>query len=149
MTAAVKHTATVDPKPSDYRESQCAAYLDSMTMAKAMAHVGDVLRLTTKRGRTALVRVVGVQPPGSGGTIRFDRFTRQTLKAFPHEELTIEKVDLPPARQVTLIPAIDISMLRVPNLVPQMKEILAREQTPVREGMMLYVRPPQALAGIN
>src|SRR5688572_6626858 len=113
MTApAVKHTATVDPRPSDYRESQCAAYLDSMTMAKAMAHVGDVLRLTTKRGRMALVRIVGVQPSGSAGTVRFDRFTRQTLKAFPHEELTIEKVELAPARQVTLIPAIDLSMLR-------------------------------------
>jgi transitional endoplasmic reticulum ATPase len=120
-----------------------------MVMAKAMAHVGDVLRLTTKRGRTALVRIVGVHPPGSVGTIRFDRFTRQTLKAFPHEELTIEKVDPPAAQQVTLIPAIDISMLRVPNLVPQIKEILSREATPVHEGMMLYVRPPQALAGIN
>ena len=66
----MKHTVVVDPQPSDYRESQCAASVDSMVMAKAMAHVGDVLRLSTKRGRTALVRIVGVQPPGSIGTIR-------------------------------------------------------------------------------
>src|SRR6266550_4315307 len=81
-------TAVVDPKPSDYRDtSLCAAYLSPSVMQDGGVHVDDVVRVTTQRSRSAVVRVRGeVADPGE--TIRFDRFTRQALKAFPHETVT-------------------------------------------------------------
>jgi transitional endoplasmic reticulum ATPase len=145
-------TATVDPQPSDYREStMCAAYLTHDAMAGLGVEVGDVVRVSTKRGCKALARIVG-EHPGPGhqhGVIRFDRFTRQTLKAYPHEEVTIERVELDTTPEVTLIPAVDISMLHLPNLVPDIKKLLAQSETPVREGMLLYVHLPEMGAGIT
>jgi len=142
--------ATVDPTPSDYRDAHLSAgYLAHDVMEGLGVAVGDTVRVSTKRGRTALTRVVGTYPDHSHGVIRFDRFTRQTLKAYPHEPVSIERVDLDPTPQITLVPAVDISMLHIPNLVPDVKAILVEGQTPVREGMLLYVRLPSAGAGIT
>src|SRR5262245_27674220 len=99
----------VDPTPSDYRDTRlCAAYLAHDLLETAGVAVGDVIRVSTKRGRIALARVVGVHPSPDHehGIIRFDRFTRQTLKAYPHEQVRIDRAELDPTPQVTLIPAV-------------------------------------------
>ncbi|HZT09372.1 MAG TPA: AAA family ATPase [Chloroflexota bacterium] len=145
------NAATVDPQPSDFRDARpCAAYVGRDVMEAIGASVGDVVRMTTIRGRTALARIVGEHPGmGAGRHVRFDRFTRQALKVYPHEQVAVERADLGPATEVTLVPAVDISMLHLPNLVPQLKACLAEAQCPVREGMLLYVRLSDAGAGIT
>ena len=143
-------TAVVDPRPSDYREALlCAVYLSPAVVQAAGARVGDVVRVTTQRGRSAVVRIVGEAPPDQTGSIRFDRFTRQALKAFPHEQVTIERVDIEPAQELVLVPAVDMSTLHYPQLVPYLKSVLVANRTPVRAGMLLYIRLPDALAGIT
>lgn len=143
-------TAVVDPRPSDYREALlCAVYLSPAVMEAVGARVGDVVRVTTQRGRSAVVRIVGEAPPDQTGSIRFDRFTRQALKAFPHEQVTIDRVDIEPAQELVLIPAVDMSTLHYPQLVPYLKSVLVANRTPVRAGMLLYIRLPDALAGIT
>lgn len=142
-------TATVDPQPSDYRDAAlCAAYLTPSLMGAAGIRVDDVIRVTTQRGRAAVVRVLG-EANDRGESIRFDRFTRQALKAFPHEQVTIERAELGLAEEVVLIPGVDMSTLHYPQLVPHLKRVLAENRTPIRSGMLLYVKLPNALAGIT
>lgn len=143
-------TARVDPKPSDYRGDRlAAAYLHAALMEAAGLVAGDIVRISTGRGRSALARVVGSHPEDLARTIRFDRFTRQSLKAYPHEEVAIERVEPSPAQEVVLVPGMDISMLSIPSVSAQIKALLAKERTPLREGSLLYVRPPGALAGVT
>jgi len=142
-------TAIVDPKPSDYRDAAlCAAYLSPSVMKAAGVRADDIVRVSTQRGRTAVVRVLG-EAAEQGGLIRFDRFTRQALKAFPHEQVTIERAELMPADELVLVPAVDMSTLHFPQLVPHLKRVLAENRTPVRAGMLLYMKLPDALAGIT
>jgi transitional endoplasmic reticulum ATPase len=149
LEPALSVTAVVDPKPSDYRDAAlCAAYLGPSVMKAAGIQVDEAVRVTTERGRSAVVRVLG-QVDDQGGSIRFDRFTRQALKAFPHEQVTLERVELQPVEELVLIPAIDMSTLHYPQLVPHLKHVLAESRTPVRAGMLLYVKLPEALAGIT
>jgi transitional endoplasmic reticulum ATPase len=143
-------SALIDPKPSDYRDaSMLAAYLDPALMKSAGVALGDVLRITTLRDRSALARVAGPHPEGLAGTIRIDRLTRQSLKVYPHEEVSIERADLPPATRAILVPGMDISMLDVEGLSAQLKALLCQDQTPLCEGTLLYVKQPGALSGIT
>jgi hypothetical protein len=118
-------------------------------MRSASASVGDVIRITTKRNRAIVARVREVLPEDGGGSIRFDRFARQALKAFPHEEVTVERVDLQPASLVVLTPAIEISNSHAEQLTQQVKDVLVEDQTPLRPGMLVYVKLPDGLAGIT
>ena len=111
----VVHPATIDPQPSDYRDTRlCAAYLAQHVMDAIGVHQGDVVRVSTKRGRQVVARVVGPHPTDSEHSIRFDRYTRQALKAYPHEEVTVERAELAPVPELSLMPAIDLSMLHLP-----------------------------------
>ncbi|MPZ13557.1 MAG: AAA family ATPase [Chloroflexi bacterium] len=153
--------AIVDPKPSDYREARVStAYLERALLQAAEVHVGDVVRVSTTRGRSALVRVAGVHPSASTpprdgrtgtstGLIRFDRFTRQALKAYPHEGVSIERVEPLVASEVVLVPGADVSLLNMPNLIAQIKHVLSGDRTPLREGALLYLRLPDSLAGMT
>jgi transitional endoplasmic reticulum ATPase len=143
-------TAIVDPQPSDYREARlCAAHLDADLMEALDVQAGDLLRVSTQRGRAALVRVIAPLAQSPKGSLRFDRFTRQALKAFPHEEVSLEKVESRAVKQIILIPGIDMSMRYNPTLVPELKKVLAADQAPVRPGMLLYIRLADGLAGIT
>jgi transitional endoplasmic reticulum ATPase len=143
-------TAIVDAQPSDYRESRlCAAYVVPELAQALGASDGDVLRVSTQRGRSALVRIVGPLPAASQKILRFDRLTRQTLKAYPHEEVSVEKVDLPIARQVMLIPSVDISGRSMPALVQELRQLLGNAGTAVRSGMLLYLKLTDSLAGMT
>src|SRR5207248_10153579 len=95
-----------------------------------------------------LGRVGAALPPEMAGIIRFDRHTRQALKVFPNETVTIEPAALEPTREITLVPGIDMSTYYNPKLVAQLKDALTADQTPVRAGMLLYLRPPGGLTGI-
>ncbi len=148
--------AVVDSKPSDYREGRaCAAHANASLIATLGAKPGDVLRVTTQRGRTALVRLMpaeldsGNRTSEAESTIRFDRFTRQALKAFPHERVTVQRADIGSAPQVVLVPKIDLPKSNYARLVPYLKEALVEQQAPLMAGMLLYVRLPNAPAGMS
>ncbi len=144
------HAARIDPQPSDYRDTRlCAAYLARHVMQAIGVETGDIVRVATKRGRQVVARIVGEHPTDSEHGIRFDRYTRQALKAYPHEEVTVERADLQPVPEISLMPAVDLSMLHLPDLVPQTKAILVEQQTPVREGMLLYIQLPDRRTGIT
>src|SRR5713101_6897455 len=117
-------------------------------MAEGGISVGDFVRISTKRGRVVVGRIIDTLAQDAGDGIQFDRFARQSLKAFPHEQVTVERVALEPARQIILTPAIDIPVGHAERLSYQVKQVLAAQQTPVREGMLLYVKLPDGLAGI-
>ena len=117
-------------------------------MEAAGATVGDVVRISTSRNRAVVARIREVLAE-SGATIRMDRFTRQALKAYPHEELSVERIDPQPASQVVLTPAIEIGNSHTAELTRDVKAMLVEQQMPVRPGMLLYVKLPDGLAGIT
>ena len=143
-------TATLDPRPTDYRETRIGGVAVS---ADLRAELGlrdhDVLRVRSKGGRAVLCRPVeSVSAPDlSGDSLRLDRFSRQALKAFPHEELTIEVVSPEPAGEVYLIPAVGAATLHEAQSLPEIRQVLIDQQVPVRAGMIVYVKAPQQLAG--
>ncbi len=139
--------ATVHPQPSAYAERSGAVYLG----AAAAAELGldGFVRITTRRGRTVLGRISGALQGEPGAVIQFDRFARQALKAFPHEQVTVERADLVRATQVILTPAIDVPVGNMQQVISGVKAALAEQQAPVREGMLLYVKLSDGLAGIT
>jgi len=143
VTVVHSTPAIVDPQPGSYG----IAALSPSALQAADAAIGDVVRITTKRNRAVVVRIREVLAD-SGATIRIDRFTRQALKAYPHDEVTLERVDLPPASQVVLTPAIDVGASHAAQLTHAVKALLVDQQVPVRPGMLLYVKLPDGLAGI-
>jgi transitional endoplasmic reticulum ATPase len=71
------------------------------------------------------------------------------LKAYPHEEVTVEKVDLQTAQQVVLVPSVDLSGRSTPALVQELRQLLGDAGTPVRSGMLLYLKLADSLAGMT
>ncbi|NEK85975.1 AAA family ATPase [Blastococcus saxobsidens] len=142
--------AVVDSRPIDYRIAHlCAAVLAPDVGVAVGAGEGDVVRISTERGRSVLCRVAGpVDEPGAG-SVRIDRFTRQALKAYPHEQVTLERAEPAAARELALVPGLDVSQRFDPQLVPALRRVLAEQQVAVRPGMLLYVRMPEALAGVT
>ena len=141
--------ATVHPQPSAHTsERSGAVYLGILAAAAIGAEIGEYVRISTRRGRAVLGRLAGVLDDTQGHAVQFDRFARQALKAFPHEQVTVERAELAPARQVILTPAIDVPVGHVQELIAQVKTVLSDQQAPVCEGMLLYVKLPDGLAGI-
>lgn len=83
------------------------------------------------------------------GTIRIDRFARQALKAYPHDQVSLEVVAPKPATEVALLPGVDMGQQYDPTLVPTIRRVLADQSVPVRPGMLLYIRLPDGLAGVT
>ncbi len=143
-------SAVLDSRPVDYRETHlCTVLLGPDVRGPLGAADGDVLRISTQRGRSVLCRVRTSADDPDGGSIRIDRFTRQALKAYPHEEVTVEPAAPEPAAELALVPSIDLSQRFDPKLVPALKRVLAEQSVAVRPGMLLYVRSTEALAGIT
>lgn len=142
--------AVVDSRPIDYRDAHlCAALLGPDVRAAVGVADGDVVRIGTERGRSVLCRVTASDVHPGDGSIRIDRFTRQALKAYPHEQVSVERASPGPAAEVALVPGIDLSQRFDPKIVPALKRVLAEQQVALRPGMLLYVRLPEALAGIT
>jgi len=143
-------TAVVDPRPIDYRDtSLCSVFLGGDLRSDLGADDETVLRITTSRGRRVLGRVISREGEVDDGAIRVDRFTRQALKAYPHDEVTLEVTRPPDATEVALLPGIDLGQRYDPQIVPTVKRLLVDQQVCVRPGMLLYVRMPGGLAGIT
>jgi transitional endoplasmic reticulum ATPase len=142
--------ATVHPRPAPYGEASLGATYLSPTLKDSLdVTAGDFVRVTTKRGRSIVGRVAGDSAETVGEVLQIDRFARQALKAFPHEAVTLERVHLEPAQQLILTPAIEIPVGHTQELTYQVKNVLAEQKAPVREGMLLYVKLADGLAGIT
>ncbi|GGI02460.1 AAA family ATPase [Egicoccus halophilus] len=142
-------SAIVDPRPLDYRSNLlCRAALGTSVRAELGNADGEVVRITTERGRQALCRVAD-ETTAHGRSLRIDRFTRQALKAFPHEQIALEVVEPGSATELGLIPGVDLSAHGDSNIVSALKRELVEQRIAVRSGMMLYVPTSDALAGIN
>jgi transitional endoplasmic reticulum ATPase len=142
--------AVLDPRPIDYREARLCTVLLAPDVREALhATDGDVLRISTERQRSVLCRVASSEQATGAGSIRIDRFTRQALKAYPHEQVSLEVATPGPTAEVALLPGIDMTQRFDPQLVPTIKRMLIEQQVAVRPGMMLYIRLPDGLAGVT
>lgn len=140
--------ATVEHMTNEYPGgSRLLAQLDPQLMRENGVMAGDVLRVSTDRGRSVLIRVA---PPDASsafepGVIRLDRFLRQALKAHLNEEVAIESAKIGPAKRVELVPAIDVSTAH--DLAPHLKRVLVESRTPLSIGAILYIPFPNSQAG--
>lgn len=140
--------ATLDPRPTDYREMGISGVSVSDDLRVALdLRDGDVLRVTAQRGHSVVCRPLDPSPDLGAASVRVDRFSRQALKAFPHEELELEVVRLEPTAEVYLIPTVGAATLHEAQSLPEIRQALIDQQVPVRAGMIVYVRPPHQLAG--
>lgn len=144
--------AIVDARPTDYRTAVPGAALVAPDLRASGIAEGQVLRITTARGRVGLITVA---PSGASaddaldnGAIRIDRLTRQTIKAYPNESVTIELVHLDDTTEVSLVPSVPLDAHHA-NIVPALKNMLFTQRVALREGMLLYFTPSDRLVGIT
>jgi transitional endoplasmic reticulum ATPase len=138
--------ATVEHLAGQFADgSRLLVQMDPELMRRSHFSPGDVLRVSTQRGRDILVRLGKPDPAIERGVIRLDRFTRQALKAHLNEEVTLERAQLGPAKKVELVPAIDVSTAH--DLPAHVKRVLVENRTPLSVGAILYVAFPGSQAG--
>ncbi|MSQ23910.1 MAG: AAA family ATPase [Chloroflexi bacterium] len=140
-------TATVDFVTPDYDEGACTIQLRSDVMKECGVEIGDVVRLSTKRGLTALARIAGADVPGSGGSVRLDRQIQRTIRAAPREEVQVERADVPPATRVLLMPVAAVWGYQ-PFFLTHIRRVLSTARAPLSEGMLIYIPLPNVSAGI-
>ena len=141
--------AVVDQRLLDYRSVLAAQVSIGADLLAELGIVEDsIIRVETERGRKVLCRA-NLDATMEPGLIRIDRLTRQALKAFPHELVRLCVAYPPTAVEVGLIPEIDLSIRSSPGLVPAIKKVLAGQGTPVRAGMLVYVKTAESLSGIK
>jgi transitional endoplasmic reticulum ATPase len=139
--------ATVDHLANEFSVgSRLLAQLDPALMHRHGVAIDDILRVSTERGRSVLLRLA--PPEGEHfepGVLRLDRFLRQALKAHLNEEVTIEPAAVGPVKKVELTPAIDVSTAH--DLVPHLKRVMVDSRTPVSTGAVIYIPFPNSHAG--
>ena len=130
--------ATVEHLANEYAAgSRLLVHLDPALMQRGGLAAGDVVRISTERGRSLLVRLAEPAPGIDEGVVRLDRFTRQALKAHLNESVSLEPAKLGPAKKVELVPAIDVSTAH--DLPQHLKKVLVESRTPLSIGAVLYV----------
>ena len=139
--------ATVDHLASDeIHKPLVHVEIDPALMETLGAVAGDLLLVTTDRGRTLLGRaIVSGQLAHGSGVIRLDRFGRQSIKAHLNEEVKIERAQERVIDRLVLRPGADVSLAH--DLAPHIREVLAECRTPVATGAVLYIRFPNSQAG--
>jgi transitional endoplasmic reticulum ATPase len=122
--------------------------MDERMMAEHELRAGDILKLSSGRGREVLVRLSNPLREDRGtNIIRLERFTKQGLKAKLNENIEAEKIPYHPVGKVVLIPAVDVSTAH--NLYEHIRESLVENETPVATDSVLYITFPQSMAGIT
>jgi transitional endoplasmic reticulum ATPase len=147
MSVALRFTATVDHLANELSSgSRLVVMLDPSLMNRNELQAGDVVRVSTGRGRNILVRLgLAAAADSDSGIVRLDRFARQALKAHLNETVTVEPATVAPVRKVELIPAIDVSTAH--DLLPHLKRMLVESRTPVSARAIVYIPFPNSHAG--
>src|SRR5438874_5658329 len=126
-----------------FAASDCLSYVDPATLGDGLAP-GDVVQLRTPRGRATLARLAAGQDVAPGA-LQLDRYLRQALKTRLGDSVTVERVEAPPLRQVTLLPAVDVWGAH--HLEEHLRESFAQVGTPVALGSVLYCQFHDSIAG--
>ena len=149
---ATQFRAIVDARPTDYRTAVPGAVLVAPDLRASGIAEGHVLRIATARGRVALVTVARTDTSAGeavdSGAIRIDRLTRQAIKAYPNEPVTVEVVELNATSEVSLVPSVAPAAHHA-TIVPALKSMLVTQRVALREGMLIYLKPSDRLVGIT
>jgi transitional endoplasmic reticulum ATPase len=139
-------TMTVARSPREsFAASDCLSYVDLATLGDGLAP-GDVVQLRTPRGRATLARLAAGSDVAPG-ELQLDRYQRQALKTRLGDTIAVERVEAPPLRQVTLLPAVDVWGAH--HLEEHLRESFAQVGTPVALGSVLYCQFHDSIAGTS
>jgi transitional endoplasmic reticulum ATPase len=124
------------------------AYIDPAVLQEQGLAPGDLLRLVTYVGRSALVRAAAAPEGDRGrGTIRLDRFQRQGLRARLGEALTVHREAEQPLQKLVLRPSVDMTTAVTHHLEEHLHETLVAERAPASPGMILFARFHHSVGG--
>lgn len=142
-------SATIDPRPLDYRDQRpCGIQLAEGLRESLKVPLGATVRVTTEHGRSVLCQVLAQAERIDEDTVRVDRFTRQALKAFPYESVSIEHTTPGTLRELTLVPAVKDLGVHAGSLAALARATLVATEVAVRPGMLLYARSGPRSGGV-
>lgn len=142
-------SATIDPRPLDYRDQRlCGIQLAEGLRERLTVPLGATVRVATEHGRSVLCQVLAPTERIDEDTVRVDRFTRQALKAFPYESVSIEHTTPGKLRELTLVPAVKDLGVHAGTLAALARSTLVATEVAVRPGMLLYARSGPRSGGV-
>ncbi len=118
--------------------SRCQVFVDHQATAALGLQTGDLVTVTSERGRKIPARIGEAVPGDEGkGRVRLDRFLRQALRTRLGQFVQVEPFGEPrPVRRMLLAPAIDVSAAH--HLHEHLQQTFASSGTPVAVGSVLY-----------
>ncbi len=123
------------------------AFLDPAAMTEANVRVNDIVEIRSHFGRTALAKVATPFAEDRGkGTIRLDRYLRESIKVSLTDGVEVERRVAQPANRVCLLPLIGIS-LPVRELESHLQDTLTTDSLPVCAGSIIFARLPIEAGG--
>src|SRR3990170_2090892 len=123
------------------------AFLDPAAMAEANIGIDDIVEIRSHSGRMALAKVATPFPEDAKqGTIRLDRYLRESIKVSLKDGVHVEKSVTQPASRVCLKPLMSIS-LSARQLESHLHDTFATESLPVCAGSIFFASLPIALGG--
>ncbi|MDO8700415.1 MAG: hypothetical protein Q7J56_02050, partial [Deltaproteobacteria bacterium] len=106
---------------------KCLAFLDPAAMAAANVSIDDIVEIRSHFGRTTLAKVASPFAEDRGkGTIRLDRYLRESIKVSMKDGVEVARRVAQPASRVCLQPLIAVS-LPVRQLESHLQDTLTRE----------------------
>jgi transitional endoplasmic reticulum ATPase len=142
-------SVTIDAQPLDYLEDRPTGILLASDMwASLGVQPGETVRVSTARGRTVLCSLLEPASDVRQGSARVDRFTRQALKAYPQESVTVELTKPGVLRELTLVAGIRSLEDHSAPLASLARETLVSQGIAVRPGMLVYARLGSRSGGI-
>jgi transitional endoplasmic reticulum ATPase len=126
---------------------KCLAFLDPAAMAETNIRIDDIIEIRSQSGRTALAKVANPLPEDAQkGTIRLDRYLRETIKVSLKDGVQVERIVAQPARRVCLKPLIAVS-LSVRQLENHLQDFVAANSPPVCDGSIIFATLPTDAGG--
>ncbi|MSQ09404.1 MAG: AAA family ATPase [Dehalococcoidia bacterium] len=136
-------TAVIDVVATIPNARGAAALLAADVAGSLGVTTGDLVKVTSGRGRTALIRITG--EASNPGTLRLHRLSLRALRVQPEEQVTIERSEAPAAARVVLMPGYSVLGFN-PQFVTYAKQLLANPPTPVTEGTLVAIPHPTSNA---
>ena len=131
----------------DEHSGKCLAFIDSSAMIKAGISTDDIIEVRSHSGRKVLAKVATPLPEDANkDTIRLDRYIREAIKVSLREKVHVERVAVPPASRVSLMPLINISF-PVQELKSHLQNTLSADSPPVCMGSIIFASLPVAPGG--
>jgi transitional endoplasmic reticulum ATPase len=137
----------IEPTPKGRAESGVVS-LDSSVMAEQGVEVGDVLKLTSSSGRTALARTgEPMDQDEDTSYIRLDNKLRASLKVGIGDQVEVEQTDLPEIDSVTVAPLSDVTGRDRAELSEYLRESFQQSGKVLTQDEIQYVTLPGAGEG--